>query len=115
MLKHMAFEKLTGTVVGNYHLERFIGQSKIGPAFLARTDTTTTYLVRFLDGPVYTTPGDQQVYLEQFQYRARQIATLQHPYIPPSSTSGSIATFPTWSRHTFPCGHCMPASPKMGR
>lgn len=82
-MKHESFDKLAGAVLGNYRLERFIGQSKIGPSFLARTDATTTYLVRFLTEPVDVAPKDYEVYLEHFQYRASQITTLQHPYILP--------------------------------
>ncbi len=83
MLKTVFFDKLAGADLGNYRLERYLGQSKIGPTFLARTDTTTTYLVRFLDSPLYTIARERDIYLEQFQYRARQITTLQHPYILP--------------------------------
>ena len=83
MLKTTSFDKLAGLALGNYRLERFIGQSKLGPTFLARVDVSTTYLLRFVDGPLYATPREQDVYLEQFQYRARQIAALQHPYILP--------------------------------
>jgi len=83
MVKNASYDKLAGTVLGNYYLERFIGQSMIGPTYLARADETTTYLVRFLDEPMYTTPKEHEGYLEHFQYRASQIAALQHPYILP--------------------------------
>ncbi len=94
MIKHVQMDKLAGTTLGTYHLERFIGQSKIGPTFLARNDTTTTYLLRFLDGPMYTTLKEHEVYLEHFQYRASQIATLQHPYILPLFDFGIFHGFP---------------------
>jgi serine/threonine protein kinase len=83
MLKTTSFDKLAGIALGNYRLERFIGQSKLGPTFLARVDASNTYLLRFVEGPLYATPREQDIYLEQFQYRARQIAALQHPYILP--------------------------------
>ena len=82
MLKTVSFDKLAGTQLGNYYLERYLGQSKIGPTFLVRTDTTT-YLLRFLDRSTAVTPRERDVYLEHFQYRARQIIALQHPYILP--------------------------------
>ena len=94
MIKSVSYEKLAGTTLGNYRLERFIGQSKIGPTFLARTDAANTYLVRFLDRPMSTTPKDHEVYLERFQHRARQIVSLQHPYILPLFDFGVFRSFP---------------------
>ena len=79
----VSFEKLTGITLGNYHLEQYIGQSKIGPIFLARADATTTYLLRFLTGTMNLSAKDYEVYLEHFQYQAGRIASLQHPYILP--------------------------------
>lgn len=83
MLKTTSFDKLAGLALGNYRLERFIGQSKLGPTFLARVDASTTYLLRFVEGPLYASPREHEIYLEHFQYRAKQIAALQHPYILP--------------------------------
>ncbi len=83
MIKTISFDKLAGVELGHYRVERYLGQSKIGPTFLARTDVATTYLVRFLDSPKYLMTRERDVYLDQFQYRARQITTLQHPYILP--------------------------------
>ncbi len=72
---------MAGTTIGKYLLKRFVGKSKLGPTFLARSDATSTCLVRFLDQPSYTAAGDHRIYLEHFRYRAGQIATLQHPNI----------------------------------
>jgi serine/threonine protein kinase len=94
LIKNVPYDKLTGTVLGNYHLERFIGQSKIGPTFLAHTDATSTYLVRFLDGPMYLAPKEHEVYLEHFQHQASQIAALQHPYILPLLEFGIFRDLP---------------------
>src|SRR5260370_11727390 len=83
MMMSVSFEKLTGITLGNYHLEQYIGQSKIGPIFLARADATTTYLLRFLTGTMSLPAKDYEAYLERFQYQAGRIAALQHPYILP--------------------------------
>ncbi len=90
----MSYDKLAGTALGDYHLERFIGQSVIGPTFLAHADTTITYLVRFLDGPMYVAPKEHEAYLEHFQYQASQIAALQHPYILPLLDFGVFRGLP---------------------
>jgi serine/threonine protein kinase len=79
-LTNTAFDKFVGITVGNYHLERFIGQSNLGPAFFTRTDSATTCQLCFLAGPE---PRDRQAYLERFQSQARQVAALQHQYILP--------------------------------
>lgn len=94
MLKTTSFDKLAGTALGNYRLDRFIGESRIGPTFLAHADATTTYLLRFLEGSVSTSPRDHEIYLEHFQYRASQVATLQHPYILPLIDFGIFRGFP---------------------
>ena len=94
LIKNVPYDKLTGTVLGNYHLERFIGQSKIGPTFLAHTDAPSTYLVRFLDGPMYLAPKEHEAYLEHFKHQASQIAALQHPYILPLVEFGIFRDLP---------------------
>ena len=83
MIKTSTFDKLVGTNLGKYYIERHVGQSKIGPTFLVRSDTTTNYLLRFMHIPMNTLPRERAVYLEHFQFRARQIAALQHPYLLP--------------------------------
>jgi serine/threonine protein kinase len=97
VIKNLALDKLAGTTLGTYHLERFIGHGKIGPTFLAHSDAnnaTTTYLLQFLDGPMYATPKDHEVQLEHFQYLASQVATLKHPYILPLIDFGVFRGFP---------------------
>lgn len=83
MTKISSIEKLVGVTLGTYRLEQFLGQSGVGPTFLARTDATTTYLLRFLVGSTSISSQDHLVYLERFQYQASQIAALRHPYILP--------------------------------
>lgn len=84
MTVEYTFDQIIGTTLGDYRLEQFIGQSKMGPVFLARTDAAATaYLLRFLVGPSNVTASSRDDYLERFQYQASQIAALQHPYILP--------------------------------
>ncbi len=77
MLKHApsSFEQLIGTTLGNYRLEQLIGQSRIGPIFLVRTDTAaTTFILQMLTGSINLAPRDRESYLERFQYQAAQTA-----------------------------------------
>ena len=93
MIKHTSFEKLTGSILGNYHLERLVLEETWGPVFLARTDATATpSMLRVLAGPASLAPKDRQTYLERFQYQASQIATLQHPNILPLLDYGIYPT-----------------------
>ena len=94
MIKHASLDKLVGTSVGPYYLEQYIGQSKLGASFLAHADQTTTYLLRFLEGPVHATPKEQEAYLEHFHYRASQIAALKHPHILPLIDFGVFRGLP---------------------
>ena len=93
-MKTMPFNKLAGISLGRYYLEQYIGQGKLGPIFLANSESTTTYLVRFLEDPMYIAPSERAIYLEQFQYRASQIATLQHPYLLPLQDYGIFLDVP---------------------
>lgn len=84
MIEDVSLNRMTGTRLGNYRLERSLGQGKWGPVFLARTDTAdTAYLLRILAGLTSSGAKDRQAYLERFQHQASQIATLQHPNILP--------------------------------
>lgn len=89
------FDQLTGTTLGNYRLEQFIGQGKMGPVFLARTDAAATaYQFRFLVGPTNLAASHRDDYLERFQNQASQIAALQHPYILPLLDFGIYHSIP---------------------
>ena len=101
LIKHAPLDKLAGTSVGRYYLEQFMGQSKLCTQLsCTRLLEMTTYLLRFLEGPMYATPKEREAYLEHFHYRAGQIAALKHPYILPLSTLGSFVDCHIWSRHT---------------
>jgi serine/threonine protein kinase len=84
MVKNLAFDRLTGTTLGKYHLEQLIEQNSRELVFLARTDNTTnTCRLCILARPVGMTAKEREDYQERFLYAASQIATLQHPYILP--------------------------------
>src|SRR6185312_11267648 len=83
MVKNLTFDRLIGTTLGNYRLEQLIEQNDTELVFLARTEGTTTYLLRILTVPAGLTSRERDDYLERFFYRVSQIAALQHPYILP--------------------------------
>jgi serine/threonine protein kinase len=84
MIEHSSLDKLAGTTIGDYRLERHLGQGNWGPLFLAGAGRTApTYLLQILAGPSKLVAKDQQVYLERFQHQMSQVANLQHPNILP--------------------------------
>jgi eukaryotic-like serine/threonine-protein kinase len=100
MIEHQSFDKLVGTALGNYRLERLIEQNELGTVFLASKRSAdgregietrsaegpykkTTYLLRVLAVPTDVTAEDRMVYLGRFQREANQVAGLQNPYILP--------------------------------
>lgn len=99
LLKSSSFEKLVGTRLGNYRVERLIEKHKWGPSFGATTATGKSYVIRFVgfpanDAPVHMTADSRIVYLGRFQQEASLIATLQHPHILPLLDYGSYQGMP---------------------
>src|SRR6266567_2404479 len=82
MVEPSSFDKLVGTTLGNYRLERCIMRGELGPTFLAHADKgSTSYLLRVLAVPTELTAEARIVYLGRFQQEANQVATLQQTYI----------------------------------
>ena len=101
MVERPSLEKLTGTVLGSYRLEKLIEKSKWGPVFLASTKTGTSFVVRFVDAPFQNerpgqaADGDPHiVFLGRFQQEANRVATLQHPHILPLLDYGNYQGTP---------------------
>ena len=83
-MSEIAFDTLTGVMLGNYRLKRLIEYSQTGPVFLARFDAgAETYLLRFLDDWANAREQWHSDDLERFHYLARQMVALQQPYILP--------------------------------
>ena len=84
MVEHSAFDRLTGTTLGNYLLEQVIEQGEAGSVFIARNNTAgAKFRLRILVVPPNLTPEDRLVYLGRFQREANQVASLHHTYILP--------------------------------
>ncbi len=95
MIENSSFNKLVGTILGNYRLEQLLERSKLGPLFIASTPTAQNqYLVRLLDTPATLPAEARLVYLGRFQQEANQIAALQHPAILPLLDYGNYQGMP---------------------
>jgi len=98
MIEHSSYNKLVGTILGNYRLEQLLERSKVGPLFVARTSNTGTaqnqYLLRILDIPAELTAEARIVYLGRFQQEAIAIAALRHPAILPLLDYGTYQGMP---------------------
>ncbi len=90
MVEHSAFDRLTGTTLGNYLLEQVIEQGEAGSVFIARNNTAgAKFRLRILVVPPNLTPEDRLVYLGRFQREANQVASqpgrFSAPYVYPST------------------------------
>ncbi len=102
MVERASLEKLTGTVLGTYRLEKLVERSKWGPVFLASTETGAGYVIRFVDVPSQKARSEQAadakdahiVFLGRFQREANLIAALQHPHILPLLDYGNYQGAP---------------------
>jgi serine/threonine protein kinase len=95
MIEHLSFERLVGTTLGNYRLERLLEQNELGAIFQARTNTEkTSYLLRVLAMPADLTAEARMVYLGHFQKEANQVAELHNPYILPLLDYGNHQGMP---------------------
>jgi len=86
MAEISSYDRLLGTVVGNYRLDRFVERHQSGPIFLASDGASNPYVIRFLENPLANAQGSpaspaQIVYLGLLQQEANRIAGLQHPHI----------------------------------
>jgi serine/threonine protein kinase len=90
------FNHLVGTTLGNYRLEQLLGQSALGPLYLARSQegAGNTYLLRILAVPMDLAPEARSTFLGRFQSQVTHLATLQHPYVLPLVDFGVHAGMP---------------------
>lgn len=102
MVQQSSYNKMVGASLGNYRLEQLLERDSIGPVFVAR-DTTSgrLCLLRLLALAEERTAEERIVYLGRFQQEARQLASLQHPYILPLVDYGNNERVPylVWPRN----------------
>lgn len=68
-----------GKIIGIYRLEQLLGESDVGPRFLARSEAKQgSFQLQLLMVPPDLSPEDRLVHLGYFQQEANRIAELQH-------------------------------------
>jgi serine/threonine protein kinase len=93
MLDSRQYERLVGTIFGQYYLEQLSEWNELGPVFIARHSAGGgTVRLRLIDAPFDMTSDEFATYLKRFDHQARHLATLQHPYILPLTQYGSVAS-----------------------
>ncbi|MGZ6364581.1 MAG: protein kinase domain-containing protein [Ktedonobacteraceae bacterium] len=94
-MKEIAFDTLSGTMLGNFYLTRMIGHSQTGPIFLARFNIgSETYLLRFLADSMPENEKWHDYNLNRFHSLARQLTALQHTNILPLLDYGLFQDIP---------------------
>jgi len=95
MVEQSAFDKLVGTTLGNYRLDKLIDKNDLGPVFLAYSSKDSgKFLLRILPIPADLTAEARIVYLGHLQQQANQVAGLQNPYILPLLDYGNHQGMP---------------------
>ncbi len=95
MVEQSAFDKLVGTTLGNYRLDKLIDKNDLGPVFLARSSKDSgKFLLRVLTIPANLTAEARIVYLGHLQQQANQVAGLQNPYVLPFLDYGNHQGMP---------------------
>jgi len=88
-------DQLVGQVLGNYHLERFLGKGRLNAVYLARhlesqrTDALALYLI-----PERFSIDARNLFLARFRKEAAAITTLDHPHILPVYAHGEYGGYP---------------------
>ena len=94
-MNEIAFDTLSGAMLGNYYLTRMIGHSQTGPIFLARINFgTETYLLRFLADSRHVKEQWHDDNLERFHYLGGRLTALQHSHILPLLDYGVFQDIP---------------------
>ncbi len=91
----LSVDQLVGQTLGNYRIERFLGQGRLNAVYLARSLTArqmgalTLYLI-----PSRFSPEAHNRFITRFLKEAAAITTLQHPHILPIYEYGEHSGYP---------------------
>jgi len=91
----LSVDQLVGQTLGNYRVERFVGQGRLNAVYLARSLTArqmgalTLYLI-----PPRFSPEAHNRFITRFLKEAAAITTLQHPHILPIYEYGEHSGYP---------------------
>jgi serine/threonine protein kinase/Rieske Fe-S protein len=95
-MQTLSINQLAGQTLGNYRIERFLGQGRLNAIYLARNlaeeqrlDALTVYRV-----PERFSPEARMRFLLRFRKEATVITSLEHPHILPVYDHGEVAGNP---------------------
>lgn len=84
MIEQRAFEQFIGAQFGPYRIKQLVEVQYHAPLFLAqKEESSAAYFMRLLPGSAYLQGDRQDEYLASFEYKASQLAALQHPCLLP--------------------------------
>src|SRR6266571_6501816 len=94
-MQTLSINQLAGQILGNYRIERFLGQGRLNAIYLARNlteqrlDALTFYLI-----PERFSSEARTCFLLRFRKEATAITSLDHPHILPVYDHGEMAGNP---------------------
>jgi serine/threonine protein kinase/Rieske Fe-S protein len=94
-MQTVSSNQLTGQILGNYRIERFLGQGRLNAIYLARNlteqrlDALTFYIV-----PEHFSSEARTRFLQRFRKETAAITSLDHPHILPVYDHGDLAGNP---------------------
>ncbi|MEO7002722.1 MAG: serine/threonine-protein kinase, partial [Ktedonobacterales bacterium] len=95
MVDLSALATLAGMTVGAYILDELAQSSELGALYLAhRQGESGVFQVRLLATDAAQRPDTRSAYLANFERQARQLASLQHPYLLPLVDFGVVRGIP---------------------
>jgi serine/threonine protein kinase/Rieske Fe-S protein len=94
-METLSLHQLTGQILGNYRIERFLGQGRLNTIYLARNLTEQRLdALTFYNVPERFSAEARTRFLVRFRKEASAITSLDHPHILPIYDHGEMAGNP---------------------
>jgi serine/threonine-protein kinase len=94
-MQTLSIDRLVGLLLGNYRVERLLGQGSLNAVYLARNVITQSVVALTLFiVPDRFSPGARSRFLHRFRQEAATLTTLKHPHILSVYEYGELSGFP---------------------
>lgn len=93
-MQTLSVDQLLGQMLGNYRVERLVGQSRLNAVYLARSRSGQAVALTLYMVPDRFSPDARNRFLGRFEKKAAVLTTLQHPHILPVYDYGEYRGHP---------------------